>query len=338
VRRPGLLFLLVVVGAWATQARAAERPRLRVEVDPCVGVPAAAVRRDVAVELDALLVEARDSDALDTTSVSIGCADGLVRVSVEDPLSGKQLVRRIDPARESTKGRARLLALAAVELVSASWLELRVGNAPSTAVDATASAAARQTAAASVARIIDQPSWTPAWRVALLGAGRGFSSPFTRNYGAQLNLQRDLRRGLAVEAGVSGERGDAEVSLGRVASLLGSSSLTVVVRSQLDGWGLEAGLGGRIGLVRLVGTPATSEPDAEGRRAVRPWGGPLLLLRPYIPIGDRVALFAGLETGLVTLPVAGLVDGLVDLALEGFWLTIGAGVTVALGEPRGPRS
>jgi hypothetical protein len=310
----------------AVDAVAADRPRLGVEVDACVGVPAAAVRRDVAVELDALLVEAREGQSLDTTRVAITCADHFVRVTVEDPLSGKVLSRRIDLAREAQAGRVRLLALSVVELVAASWIELKMNDAPAAAVDATASADARRTAAVTVARLAPAPARPSGWHLGAAATVRGFTQPSTHDFGAQLWLQRGLRRNLGVAADASVEGGAAAVDLGRVSALLASVGLAAVMRADLGRWGLQAGLGGRLGLVRLTGTPDHDAPEVTGLSAVRPWAGPFVTTRLHARMGGSWLATAGTEVGVVSLPVDGLVGGLPQVFLRGFWLSGSVGV------------
>jgi hypothetical protein len=311
----------------ARPAAAADRPRLGVDVDDCVGVPASAVRRDVAVELDALLVEAREGQSVDTTRVAITCADRFVRVTVEDPLSGKVLSRRIDLAREAPGGRVRLLALSAIELVAASWIELEMSDAPpAAAVDATASAAARRSAAVSVARLAPAPDAPSAWHVGAAATVRGFTQPSTHDFGAQLSLQRAFSRNLGVAADASLEGGAAAVDLGRVSALLASAGLAAVMRADLGRWGLQAGLGGRLGLVRLSGTPDQGSPEVTGLSAVRPWAGPFVGTRLHVRVGAGWLATAGTEVGLVALPVDGIVGGLPQVFLRGFWLSGSLGV------------
>lgn len=125
------LALAAALALLTTRAAAEEpHPRVRLDVSPCIGVSASDVRRIVAVELGALLT--RDGDLPDATAtrVEVRCDQQIVRLVVEDPITGKSLQRSVDLDDSAPSTRARLIALAASELVYASWAELAVNPQP----------------------------------------------------------------------------------------------------------------------------------------------------------------------------------------------------------------
>jgi hypothetical protein len=129
--RRAVLCVAALASAWAS-ARAAyadapPRPPVSLAVDPCIATDAAEVRRIAAVELDARLAAETEPDA---TKVIASCEGALVRVEVTDPLSGKAVSRLINLASAVSAARARLLAIAIAELVSASWTELVTNPTP----------------------------------------------------------------------------------------------------------------------------------------------------------------------------------------------------------------
>ncbi|MGC4092848.1 MAG: hypothetical protein QM756_34185 [Polyangiaceae bacterium] len=64
------------------------------------------------------------------TWVVVQCNGSKVVVEVHDPLSRKIVQRRFDFGPAASRARGRLVALAAAELVLASWAELAVLPAP----------------------------------------------------------------------------------------------------------------------------------------------------------------------------------------------------------------
>lgn len=110
-QRAGLVALVVALAAPAR----AEVP-LSLDLSGCPDVPRDAVERLVRLELRATVVP----DNAQVTRVSARCTDGIAELEVSDALTRKSVKRQIDVAAAGAIGRPRLLALAMIELVSAS--------------------------------------------------------------------------------------------------------------------------------------------------------------------------------------------------------------------------
>ncbi|MEM1417358.1 MAG: hypothetical protein AAGH15_20840 [Myxococcota bacterium] len=120
--------LVATPGASAQASTSRRRLPLRLVVEACALVPAAEVRRIVAIELRGRLADAVTPDE-DTTRASVTC-ESAVEITVDDPITGKTLLRTIALTDRDPEVRARVLALAIVELVSASWAELVTNPEP----------------------------------------------------------------------------------------------------------------------------------------------------------------------------------------------------------------
>jgi len=144
----------VAVLLLAGPVRAADAPRVRLEFEECDRLDATAVKRIFAADLGASVTS---DETPDVTEVTIECDGARVIVRVRDPLSRKNLRRSFDSTSFGDRGESRLIAIAASELVLASWAELSQnpepgvepeGARPSKADVATARAAARARAQA----------------------------------------------------------------------------------------------------------------------------------------------------------------------------------------------
>lgn len=127
------LSVAVLPGVAHGQVPAGE-PGVHVVVDPCTQSRAREVADVVEMELDiAVEYSAQPSAAVTVgkTVASVRCEDAVVVFAVDDAVTGKTLVRRVDEQRIIANGRSRLLGLILAELVAASWLELEstLGNA-----------------------------------------------------------------------------------------------------------------------------------------------------------------------------------------------------------------
>ncbi|HET9931117.1 MAG TPA: hypothetical protein VFQ35_10535 [Polyangiaceae bacterium] len=90
----------------------------------CAGLREREVERILATEL---AVDASHSESVhEPTWVIVTCEESKVVVEVHDPLSRKIVQRRFDFGTAKAKAQSRLVALAAAELVLASWAELAV--------------------------------------------------------------------------------------------------------------------------------------------------------------------------------------------------------------------
>lgn len=108
----------------------AEGPPVHLDLSKCPRLDAAAVRRIFSADLGA---KADAPPGEDVTAVIIRCDGSKVVMTVRDPLSRKAVRRTFDSTTFGERGEARLVALAASELVFASWAELDTNPQPAVA-------------------------------------------------------------------------------------------------------------------------------------------------------------------------------------------------------------
>jgi hypothetical protein len=110
--------------------------------------------------------------------------------------------------------------------------------------------------------------------------------------------------------------------------LAGSAALYAPVGARFGSTALGIGPGFRLGWVALSPTPLS--PGAVGSDVSGAWGGPLLLARARWS-KEGWGLHAGVEGGLVTLPVVGTLNGQgAEVELRGAFIAVGAGVGIDL--------
>jgi hypothetical protein len=175
------------------------RPRVTLALDPCVLAEPGEVRRSVAVELGADLAGSGEAD---TTRVIVSCRGAIVVLEVTDPITGKSLSRTVNLEIAPAAARSRLLALAIVELVSASWTELESNPVPavppaSTPPSPEARAAALESVQVRQAQIAPTATATltatpPDYRVEGLLELRDFPSPGLASLGFGARLSKRI--------------------------------------------------------------------------------------------------------------------------------------------------
>ncbi len=295
-------------------------PRVSLVVDSCPGIDVDEVRRIVAVELGALLGGASTERPEDTTRVHSACAGGTALVSVDDPMTGKSLARRVDLGSVPRVAASRLLAVAIAELVAASWIELTANPVPAIPrPDATASPAARRWAEGIVRR-------SPLWRMQLAITGSAAGVPTLPTFGAGL-----AARYLAGSHLASG--GDVRVEYARRAFANGTAHV-VMLSTGLVGWyrhdagwaEVAVGTGGRVGSAWIAGEPQ-ADSNLRGRTVSGPFLGPLFTAELARTLAPGVTIALAVEAGTVVLPVIGRAGDRRVVGVDGPWL----GVAVAAG-------
>ncbi|HEY3498510.1 MAG TPA: hypothetical protein VGK73_27655 [Polyangiaceae bacterium] len=106
---------------------AAETAPVSLELVNCSRLDEASVRRIFAADLGTRIANEPNPHI---TDVNIRCQGARVIVEVRDPLSRKTVQRSFDSTSFGDRGEARLVAIAASELVMASWAELAANPAP----------------------------------------------------------------------------------------------------------------------------------------------------------------------------------------------------------------
>ena len=315
---------LCAIALVASPAGAEERPAVTLSIDPCVAVDGVDVRKIVEIELHTTIVDAG------LTKVTARCRELLIELTVEDSITGKSLVRTIDLASAAPKARARLLALAIAELVSASWTELETNPTPAVppagpAPPPAAKAAARDVVHARVPIFTAAPS-RPLRVVALLDR-RAFLAKTAWVTGFGVRVAQDTGR-LGWTAEMVASQGTANATLGDVAMDVVGVALGLTLGAQWSQVSARGAAGVRFGAARLSGVPRGD--DVEGRSVRGPWGGPFLGgSLSFIPLKPLI-IEASIEAGYVVVPVHARVDGQRQVSVGGMWLggAIALGVTL----------
>jgi len=319
VKRALSLAAILVANTAAAQPDA--RPTIALTVDACVAVDAADVKQLVEIELHTTVID----DGL--TKVTTRCADKTVELTVVDPLTGKSLTRSIDVMAEPPKARARLLALAIAELVSASWTELETNPTPAVPPAGSPPSPAAKAAARDIVH-----ERTPAFTVAPSQPLRAVAVLDRRAFLAKTAWVTGLGVRLGQDRGTFGWTADMLASQGTRAATLGEVAIDVVsialgatAHYTWRNISARAALGARFGAARLSGVPRGE--DVEGRSVRGPWGGPSAAASISIVPIKPLLVEASFETGYVVSPVHARVDGERQASVAGLWV----GSAIALG-------
>lgn len=289
---------------------------VQVQVEACPGIDAAEVERITGIELGSA------PPTPEPVRARVSCSS-TTEVRVDDPVTKKSLVREIDLAPLAPKAKARTLALAIAELISASWSELLLNPEPK--VEAVGEKTPPEVLE-SVRESLPEEAPRGTLRLEAYGAGRGLFSTPALQWGGGLRVLWAPRERLGGLFDLSGEHAETRDAAGRLsmdtASLSASLALLFAPAESLR---LHAALGGRLGLGRVIGTPVDAE-ATRGGTLTGGFGGPQLSLGAALVLGHFVVSL-GLEAGWALLKLRGTVDGARGLGLDGAWASaqLGAG-------------
>ncbi len=303
--------ILLSVAALVTTAtvRAESEAGVTLVVDSCVEADAALIRRHFFVELGSA---AHSTDGAQAHA-ELNCDGDLIVLRVNDLVTGKSLTRRI--ASGARKGRERLLALAVMELLVASWIELETEP-----MVPPANTVRNERATANARRVVRSRLLRSAWATTvavgpLVRAWAGGAA-----YGGSVRLMREHRSGLGftIDMGASQrhdeqELGDVSLSLIDVASI--AHGVLPFGRLRLRG-----GLGGRLGYAIIDGR-ATDPAVARGGRVTGALFGGLARVEAEVELLMELRALASFDAGYALRGVRGRVTDGQDSALAGGWLT-----------------
>lgn len=300
-------------------ARAQEAPFVMLELEQCDGLQEKEVRRVFAAELG---TRAADAPGKDVTQVTVSCQGTHVRVVVVDPLTQKTVQRSFDIALTDPHGPSRLVAVAAMELVVASWTELDVNPRPKVSpagppADTAAALAARQLARER--NVPYEPTarrWydadTPVARHLRLMAVGSFRKFFNDEYdgflaGGGIRVGEERFRFLGWAADALIEQGEVKIPRPQHYDITTVTTGAWLMLTKTAGFAtLRAGAGLRAGLVSS--TPKLPAENAQAGRSsstVAPWGWPLGVLSFTFAAGRYVVLDLAGEVGYAVIPVEG---------------------------------
>lgn len=284
---------------------AAEIVRLvELELDEPVAVPPAPV----------------PNEAAGGTRIAVACEATLARVHVT--AAGESVARTVVLADTVPGARARLIALAAVELVSTTK-----GRPPAPVV--VAQPPPPPAPPAPVATIEARPVPAPVQhdlRVSAFGGGRIFGSDTGLLGGGGVRLANPgARVGWLVD--VATHRGESDVPHGRVTVDVIDASVAVSFRHAVGPVELALAGGLRGGMVRLAGE---SDEMVKTDTFWAPWFGGLALANAEVRIAPRIATQVTIEGGRVISPVGALVDEVNEVGIDGNWFGIHLGIGIIL--------
>lgn len=334
--RAGAAAAILVASAVCTRAAAADgkaRPEVALSLQGCAELAEDEVRRVLAADLGALIVDAADADR--TTTVTITCEPPRARLRVRDPLSKKESQRTLDLGRSDPRARARLVAVAASELVMASWSELELAPDPRVPAEGApapieARQAARDVARARITPILlrerpqrsDEDEGRRAAPVRVLGlvTRRAFFRKPGALWGggARIGHDRFTRLGWTLDAlGETGHVTDGARELDIVTATVGGA---ILWHWDVEPVAFRLGGGVRMGFAR------TEDGRGGGLGTVAPWGWPLATASIGVLPVKPLAIELAAETGYVLLPVSEASSSTSDANLHGAWFGLSLGV------------
>ena len=266
-----------------------------------------------------LTLEFRTLNVLPTTPparVVVECGTERASVRLESGNASSEL----DFTAIAAPARPRLLALAISEIVTESHARNPARSVPS----ATARGGAPAPASSEPRRMSRK---TRDFRAFAGVALRRALRPATWLSGPDLGVTLELNRHLSVAADLRLELGHTSTALARVDWLSTSGALALLAEGSIARWRLGVGPGLCVGYLRL--SPQVLVASATGHTVSGVWAGPELLARARYEWGASGFIVGGVDFGLVTSPVTGLVNNeqrLVDTG--GAWMSVlvGAGL------------
>lgn len=295
----------------AHAALSAPEPGVEVQVaDACPGVDRAQLSRLLRIE------QRRDASAgVQQARVSVSCDGALVTLQVEERGSGAlPRTRSLAAADVAGEVGARVLALAAIELLNQRAPEPEPAPQPLPPPRAAAPAPSLQPAAPSV-------------RLMAVGTVRsfGFEQPLAGG-GLAVDYLRISKLGLRLEFDVAVaerayELGSAHLQLATVSAQAGYLTLH-------ESWLARAFVGYRFGSGRISGK-SSSYGSARVGTVAGALGGPLVSGGVGLRSGSWLAEL-GAEAGLVSFPLEGRIEDHEPIALDRYWLGLSLNVGALL--------
>jgi hypothetical protein len=290
-------------------------PRVALEIEACEGVDPEIVRRILGVELgpDVDLDAPADARA---SRVRVSCEESSIALVLDEPLTGTHLERSIAVGASPAASRSRLVALAATELLAASWIDLGMRHDPEVEVVGAGGPEETRAVALDIARARLPAEETVEAEVAAPVApappphgGRAIAvirvsgEPLHFAGGGGLAADFEVLAPLVIALDVRAEVGSVE------AAELGSVRLTAAWGTALAGLRLPLGrshtdvlVGGRFGFGWLDGIGARG---VVGAQVSGPVAGVVGASHLSLHMAYATFLHIGIELSWITLPIEG---------------------------------
>jgi hypothetical protein len=245
----------------------------------------------------------------DARKVVVSCASDTANIQIYDARNRQTGSRDLPLHRAQQETHARLLALAASELLADSG-----SVTPEQVVEPEPEAAPAT---------VGSP---PPRRVGVFAKAAGLSvgTPRGMLWGGGLGLEYEWSENYATSIEFSGASGSVPTELAKVTELGAHAAVSSHVGATLGDLRLGIGPGVLLGWFKLSADPIV--PRAEGGDVDGVWGGVHMSGRARLSIGARLYVRVDAQAGLVTLPLRGVTDGgqsVVDI--DGAWLAGGLG-------------
>ncbi len=286
-------------------------PPVTLSVDACTKISQPEVRR--VLELELLSSRA----AITGVTAAVACDGPAIAFSVDDPITGRALTRTVDLSRAAPNARARLLALAIVEVVEASWSEQLFSPPPAPEVHKVVPPPAPVALA---------PAPRPKFGLTAHAASRALLTSPLWQWGGGLRFVHTPFRFLGWAAEIAAEHGTFSTTLGSVFITSGDGLLELLGQLVLGPVAFHLSAGTRVGVVHARGVP--SVPLVRAREVIGPWAGVLGALSASAGAGMWF-LTARAEGGQILLGVPSRVAN-VNTGMVGPWLGLSLGLGVRL--------
>ena len=339
-----ILVLVLISGLWTYPCFAG--PPLRLTLEHCDNLALEEVERILLIELGSKRAE---EGSVLVTEVTIECGTNRNIITVQDPITRKVLRRAIRLESTEAEGHARLLALAASELLLASWAELESNPRPTVEPDGpipslAAILEARNTVISRRSRSAVQEDASLAGdddipdvvqlstrerkalmrsnsriRVVGLATGRTIVGVPGMLYGGGIRAGQDRSSIASWTLDALMEGG----SVGAYDALLGLTAVTVAgtvgLSYKIGAISMRAGGGLRWGItsVRSGGEDSKDVPSVV---TIGPWGWPMTHASLTVHTGNGLLAELGMEAGYAVIPVGGSNSGVAAPALQGAWV------------------
>lgn len=295
LRSCAVSLLVGLVSTWALSARAAAASvppnplPIALELSGCEAIDQVDLLKLLSMEFQTLNVQA----TAPLERVRIVCSSNLARVTTDAGAT----VNEVQLAETASAAWPRLLALSVSEIVieSRARVALPVPHSEPRVLPVLAP------------KSRSSPRPMRKWRLSAGAALRRAVRPATWLAGPDVGLQLDLTSHFSLASDVRAEWGSTDTDVAKVHWTSLRAALMGLVGSHFGPLQLAIGPSVCLGYLRL--SPTVSVANATGHSVSGVWGGPALVARAGYDVSPDWSLAATLDAGVVTWPVAGLVNG-----------------------------
>jgi hypothetical protein len=259
---------------------------IALEFSGCEALDQRALLKLLAIEFQTLKVPASEP----IERVRIACGASVAQITIDARPAGKE----VDLAATAASAWPRLLALSVSEIV----------------IESRARVVRPAARAAAQSRALEMPKITPQIARMRLFAGiaeRRAVRSATWLSGPELGFEFAWTRHLTLLADARAEFGSTDTDVAEVHWVSARAALAALIGGRAAAWQFGLGPGFCLGYLGL--SPTVSQAAATGHVVSGAWGGPELVARAEYDFSRRWFARLSVDSGIVTWPVAGLVNG-----------------------------